>query len=95
MSSSGPLEDGLWIMLTSASIAQAAVEGRLPGGPGLRLVELGADFDPMMELVTGTGIAHLRGLWVGDETARPRSRLRRPQVRRPRPTARPGCRARR
>ena len=41
-------------MLTSASIAQAAVEGRLPGGPGLRLVELGADFDPMMELVTGT-----------------------------------------
>ena len=24
-------------MLTSVSIAQAAVEGRLPGGPGLRL----------------------------------------------------------
>jgi DNA-binding transcriptional LysR family regulator len=41
-------------MLTSASIAQAAVEGRLPGGPGLRLADLGPDFDPMMELVTGT-----------------------------------------
>jgi DNA-binding transcriptional LysR family regulator len=41
-------------MLTSVSIAQAAVEGRLPGGPGLRLVDLGPDFSPMMELVTGT-----------------------------------------
>jgi DNA-binding transcriptional LysR family regulator len=41
-------------MLTSVSIAEAAVEGRLPGGPGLRLVSLGPDFDPMMELVTGT-----------------------------------------
>jgi hypothetical protein len=28
-------------MLTSASIARAAVEGRLPGGPGLRVVRLG------------------------------------------------------
>ncbi len=41
-------------MLTSASIAQAAVDGRLPGGPGLRTVSLGPDFDPAMELVTGT-----------------------------------------
>ena len=41
-------------MLTSVSIARAAAEGRLPGGPGLRLVELGPDFSPMMELVTGT-----------------------------------------
>jgi DNA-binding transcriptional LysR family regulator len=41
-------------MLTSVSIAQAAVDGRLPGGPDLRLVRLGLDFDPMMELVTGT-----------------------------------------
>ncbi|MGH3401559.1 MAG: LysR family transcriptional regulator [Streptosporangiaceae bacterium] len=41
-------------ILTSASIAQAAVQGRLPGGPGLRLVNLGPDFDPAMELVTGT-----------------------------------------
>jgi DNA-binding transcriptional LysR family regulator len=41
-------------MLASASIAKAAIEGRLPGGPGLRLVHLGEDFDPMMELVTGS-----------------------------------------
>jgi DNA-binding transcriptional LysR family regulator len=41
-------------MLTSASIARAAVEGRLPGGPGLRTVGLGSDFSPTMELVTGT-----------------------------------------
>ncbi len=45
-------------MLTSVSIAQAAVEGRLPGGPGLRLVGLGPDFSPMMELVTGTFARH-------------------------------------
>jgi hypothetical protein len=37
-----------------ASIGDIAAEGRLPGGPDLRLVELGADFSPMMELVTGT-----------------------------------------
>jgi hypothetical protein len=41
-------------MLTSVSIARAAAEGRLPGGPGLRTVSLGPDFSPMMELVTGT-----------------------------------------
>ena len=41
-------------MLTSVGIAAAAVNGRLPGGPDLRLVDLGPDFDPMMELVTGT-----------------------------------------
>jgi hypothetical protein len=41
-------------MLTSVGIALAAVDGRLPGGPDLRFVNLGPDFDPMMELVTGT-----------------------------------------
>ena len=41
-------------MLTSVGIANAAVNGRLPGGPDLRIVDLGPDFDPMMELVTGT-----------------------------------------
>lgn len=41
-------------MVTSAGIARAAVEGRLPGGPDLRIVGLGQGFDPMMELVTGT-----------------------------------------
>jgi DNA-binding transcriptional LysR family regulator len=41
-------------MLTSVGIARAAVDGRLPGGPDLRFVDLGPDFDPVMELVTGT-----------------------------------------
>jgi DNA-binding transcriptional LysR family regulator len=41
-------------MLTSVGIARAAVDGHLPGGPNLRFVDLGPDFDPMMELVTGT-----------------------------------------
>jgi DNA-binding transcriptional LysR family regulator len=41
-------------MLTSVGIARAAVDGSLPGGPDLRVVDLGPDFDPMMELVTGT-----------------------------------------
>jgi DNA-binding transcriptional LysR family regulator len=41
-------------MLVSASIGQAAIEGRLPTGPEFRLVDLGPDFDPMLELVTGT-----------------------------------------
>jgi DNA-binding transcriptional LysR family regulator len=41
-------------MLTSVGIARAAVDGRLPGGPDLRVVGLGPDFDPMMQLVTGT-----------------------------------------
>jgi DNA-binding transcriptional LysR family regulator len=41
-------------MLTSVGIARAAVDGRLPGGPDLRFVGLGSDFDPMMQLVTGT-----------------------------------------
>jgi DNA-binding transcriptional LysR family regulator len=41
-------------MLTSVGIARAAVDGRLPGGSDLRFVDLGPDFDPMMELVTGT-----------------------------------------
>lgn len=44
------------VALTSVSIAQAALKGRLPGGPGLRLVDLGPDFDPMVE----TGHRHLR-----------------------------------
>jgi hypothetical protein len=35
-------------------VSWSRIEGRLPGGPGLRLVDLGPDFDPMMELVTGT-----------------------------------------
>jgi DNA-binding transcriptional LysR family regulator len=41
-------------MLVSTSIGQAAIEGRLPGGPDFRLIELGPGFNPMLELVTGT-----------------------------------------
>jgi hypothetical protein len=73
-------------MLTSVSIAEAAVEGRLPGGPGLRLIDLGRDFDPAMDLVTGTFARHgersafdrshpLNLLW---QAFHPRGRLRRP-----------------
>jgi DNA-binding transcriptional LysR family regulator len=41
-------------MLVSTSIGKATIEGRLPGGPDFRLIELASDFDPMLELVTGT-----------------------------------------
>ncbi|GAB1512535.1 LysR family transcriptional regulator [Actinophytocola sp. KF-1] len=40
-------------LLTTSKVAQAAVEGRLPGGHGLRVVPLGDDFEPALELVTG------------------------------------------
>lgn|GEM_PF-2395429 len=40
-------------MIVSKAIGRAAVEGRLPGGPGFRLVAFAEDFDPMLELVTG------------------------------------------
>jgi hypothetical protein len=40
-------------MIVSKVIGRAAVEGRLPGGPGFRLVAFTEDFDPMLELVTG------------------------------------------
>ena len=40
-------------MIVSGSIGQAAVDGRLPGGPDFRLVAFAEDFDPMLELVTG------------------------------------------
>jgi DNA-binding transcriptional LysR family regulator len=40
-------------LLTTSKVAQAAVEGRLPGGHGLRVVPLADDFEPALELVTG------------------------------------------
>jgi DNA-binding transcriptional LysR family regulator len=40
-------------LLTTSQVARAALEGRLPGGRSLRLVPLGDDFDPRLELVTG------------------------------------------
>lgn len=41
-------------MLVSAGIGAAAIEGRLPGAPEFRLVNLGSGFHPTLELVTGT-----------------------------------------
>jgi DNA-binding transcriptional LysR family regulator len=40
-------------MIVSAGVGRAAIEGRLPGSPDLRLVAFAKDFDPMLELVTG------------------------------------------
>lgn len=40
-------------MIVSEAIGRASIEGRLPGGPDLRLVAFTEDFDPMLELVTG------------------------------------------
>lgn len=40
-------------LLTTSQVARAAVEGRLPGGRGLRTVPLADDFEPSLELVTG------------------------------------------
>lgn len=40
-------------LLTTTRVAEAAVDGRLPGGSGLRIVELANDFTPSLELVTG------------------------------------------
>jgi DNA-binding transcriptional LysR family regulator len=40
-------------LLTTSQVARAAVEGRLPGGRDLRIVPLGDDFEPHLELVTG------------------------------------------
>ncbi|MDQ3764696.1 MAG: hypothetical protein M3460_25135 [Actinomycetota bacterium] len=40
-------------LLTTSAVATATIEGRLPGGPNLRRVELANDFDPALELVTG------------------------------------------
>lgn len=40
-------------MIVAEPIAKAAIEGRLPGDPGLRVVGLGADFRPRLELCTG------------------------------------------
>jgi DNA-binding transcriptional LysR family regulator len=40
-------------MIVSEAIGKAVTEGELPGGPGLRLVRLADDFDPVLELVTG------------------------------------------
>jgi DNA-binding transcriptional LysR family regulator len=40
-------------MLTTEAAGRAAAEGRLPGGPDLRLVPLADDFQPALEIVAG------------------------------------------
>lgn len=40
------------LIATNAS-AQAAIEGRLPGGPGLRLIRLAPGFSPPLEILAG------------------------------------------
>jgi DNA-binding transcriptional LysR family regulator len=40
-------------LICARAAADAAVEGRLPGGPGLRLVPLAGDYDPPLQLLAG------------------------------------------
>lgn len=40
-------------LITTRAVADAAVAGRIPGGEGLRIVELADDYRPHLELVTG------------------------------------------
>jgi DNA-binding transcriptional LysR family regulator len=51
----GLLNSGLLngCLLTTRNVADAVIEGRVPGGDGLRLVQLADDYRPRLELVTG------------------------------------------
>lgn len=40
-------------LICARAAAEAAVDGRLPGGPGLRLVPLASDYDPPLQLLAG------------------------------------------
>lgn len=40
-------------LICARAAADAAIEGRLPGGPGLRLVPLTTDYDPPLQLLAG------------------------------------------
>jgi len=40
-------------LICARGAAQAAIEGRLPGGPGLRLIPLTTDYDPPLQLLAG------------------------------------------
>jgi len=54
-------------LITTRAVAEAAVAGRLPGGEGLRLVELADDYRPHLELVTGVfGRRHEREHYAAD-----------------------------
>jgi DNA-binding transcriptional LysR family regulator len=40
-------------LISTSAAAEAAVEGRLPGGPGLRLIPLASGFDPPLQILAG------------------------------------------
>jgi len=40
-------------LISTSAAAQAAVEGRLPGGPGLRLIPLAPGFSPPLQILAG------------------------------------------
>jgi hypothetical protein len=40
-------------LICARAAADAAIEGRLPGGPGLRLVPLASNYDPPLQLLAG------------------------------------------
>ncbi len=40
-------------LISTSAVAQAAVEGKLPGGPGLRLIPLAPDFSPPLQILAG------------------------------------------
>jgi len=40
-------------LIATGAAAQAAVEGRLPGGPGLRLIPLAPGFSPPLQILAG------------------------------------------
>lgn len=40
-------------LLTTGAAAEAAIEGRLPGGPGLRLIRLAPGFSPPLQVLAG------------------------------------------
>jgi DNA-binding transcriptional LysR family regulator len=40
-------------LIATSAAAQAAIEGRLPGGPGLRLIRLAPSFSPPLQILAG------------------------------------------
>jgi DNA-binding transcriptional LysR family regulator len=40
-------------LIATSATAQAAIEGRLPGGPGIRVIPLASDYSPPLEILAG------------------------------------------
>jgi hypothetical protein len=40
-------------MICTQAAARAVIDGRLPGGPGIRAVPLTTDYDPSLQLLAG------------------------------------------